>query len=292
MSAKLKVVPREPLLVERPNAMWEFRGETFDEHVECWGKINEQSEQCLWMQGSVAASLVVRYDEKTTARFAHDVRLSTRRVQEMAQTYRAFEKRERSRILSFHHHTVASRATDPQEAIRVAEDNELSTRELDHWVQTGLLPGEKSDVDAAAISAVADGMRTVRRKAMTDHVQTAMRSVEGLMTSCPDPKFVSDVYNEWMEDLTNYLETAAIEDLKNAVIAAWKGSNHTEDRLAAVTGIPKESIHGVMKAYEREGIFEKIRLPKGQTARGNPGWKWHLKGEPYGSNYSGPARVA
>ena len=288
MSANPKVIQmkRPPLLAQRSDGSWEFRGHSFDEHVQCWQKVDEEAEECLWRQASIAASLVTKYEEKTVARFAHEVRKSARRVREVAQTYRAFQNGERSPILSFHHHTVAAHADDPVEAIKVAEDNELSTRELDRYIQTGLLPGEKSEINAVALSAVADGLRSVKRKAMTDHVFKALRTVTALKTECPDPKFAADLYTEWEEDLNTYLETMALEDLKDKVINAWKAGNHTEQALATATGITSNDIHGVMLAYKREGIFEKATCSKTAQARGLPRWKWHLKGQPYGSDYS------
>lgn len=152
MRANLAIVPDPPpataLLIERPNLMWEFRGTTFEEHLGCWQEIASEVERDSWMLGAIAASLVTKYNDATIDRFAHEVRLSARRVREIAQTYRAFQNGERSPILSFHHHTVAARGiekgVDPVDAIHRAEDKEWSTRELETFVKTGIEPEPKA----------------------------------------------------------------------------------------------------------------------------------------------------
>jgi hypothetical protein len=143
MSHALAEAPKQrPLFIERPGEIWEFVGSTFEEHVECWQIVDGEVQKDKWKLSAVAASLDTKYDAQTVKRFAHETRRSARRIWEYAQTYRAFEKCERSQILSFHHHTVASTADDPVEAIHKAEDGEWSTRELEKWIKTGIEPGQ------------------------------------------------------------------------------------------------------------------------------------------------------
>lgn len=111
-----------------------FRGSSWEEHVETWRALEEVTEDAKWKQAAVAASLTARWGEKgqVIARFAHEVGCSSRRVYDYAVTWKAWASRfgKRSQILSFHHHTIAARDPDPEEAIEIAEVEGLSTREL------------------------------------------------------------------------------------------------------------------------------------------------------------------
>lgn len=140
----LKAVDKKrPLFIERPNEMWEFVGESYEDHVKSWQDIDGEVQKDKWKLSSVAASLDTKYKDKTIDKFAHEAHRSPRRIREYAQTYRAFANSERSPNLSFHHHTVASTATDPAKAIHKAEEHNWSTRDLEKWIKTGLAPGEE-----------------------------------------------------------------------------------------------------------------------------------------------------
>lgn len=117
-----------------------FRGESYEEHVSSWLEVDTSLQGHYWALGAIAASLKNKYGEDALAKFGSDVRSSRRRLYEYAQTYETWEKCERSHSLSFHHHTIASRAEDPQLALKVAEDEDMSTRELEEFVSTGELP--------------------------------------------------------------------------------------------------------------------------------------------------------
>lgn len=109
-----------------------FTSGDWGDHVETWRSLQEVEEDAKWKQAAIAASLTARWGDRTQmfAQFASEVGCSARRVYEYAATYRAFKARERSRILSFHHHTIAARDPDPEHAIDEAEIEELSTREM------------------------------------------------------------------------------------------------------------------------------------------------------------------
>jgi hypothetical protein len=112
-----------------------FKGQDWSEHVETARALIESLEGHRWALAAVCASVDVKYGEESFAQFASEIAWSTRSVYAYAQTYRAFESRNRSQILSFHHHTIAARAEDPEEAIEMAEVEELSTRELERRLQ-------------------------------------------------------------------------------------------------------------------------------------------------------------
>ena len=117
-----------------------FKGTEYEDHVNTWLEVDRSVQGHYWMLGAVAASLVKKYGEDVMGKFGSDVGASKQRIWRYARTYRDWENFQRSNILSFHHHTVAARADEPEKAIGIAEDEQLSTRELDAFVKTGELP--------------------------------------------------------------------------------------------------------------------------------------------------------
>lgn len=121
------------------------------EFVETWRTLEESVEGHRWQQAAIAYAWRERFGPRSLGEFASKVGTSTRRIQEYERTYRVWALRERSRILSFHHHTIAARGTshdlEPEVAIQIAEtppidgrNYPLSTRELDAFVKTRVLP--------------------------------------------------------------------------------------------------------------------------------------------------------
>lgn len=107
-----------------------FTAEDWESHVSTALALIETGENVLWHLAAVCASVATKYGDESIPKFAGEVGYSARRVYEMAATHQAWESRERSQILSFHHHSVAAKAKDPEAAIREAEDGHLSTRQL------------------------------------------------------------------------------------------------------------------------------------------------------------------
>jgi hypothetical protein len=268
-----------------------FHGKSYEDHKEAWVHVKESMECRLWALAAIAASLIRKHGDGAVVQFAKDMKVGKTWIYDLARTYRAFQNSRRVETLSFSHHIAASRAANPGRAIAKAADGvkgEWSVRELDRYVETGLEPGETSGITAESIARAALSDPPVDQdedRLMMDHLLEAQAAVNALKEKCPRPQFVSDVYDGWSDDLTEYLEQFALASLKEKVIHAWRTGKFVEPEIAAHTGIPKNEIHGVMKAYQREGIFEKITRRKTEMAKGTRPWIWHLVGEPIGSDY-------
>lgn len=111
-----------------------FQGDTWEDHVSAWAQVEDEMQDRLWMLAAVAASVTTVYGDQSIGAFASEVGCSARRIYDYAATYKAWQSRARSQILSFKHHTIAARAEDPDQAIEEAEVEEMSTRELDRKV--------------------------------------------------------------------------------------------------------------------------------------------------------------
>lgn len=107
-----------------------FTAEDWESHVSTALALIETGENVLWHLAAVCASVSTRYGEDSIGKFAGEVGYSASRIYDLAATYSCWQSRERSEILSFHHHSVAARAENPERAITEAEDEHLSTRQL------------------------------------------------------------------------------------------------------------------------------------------------------------------
>lgn len=311
MSANLAVVPKQssPAPVSDKKDRWFtrskdggiiFRGESYEDHVAGWSDAELTIEGGLWGQARVAASLTTKYGDRDVKRFAHDVHKSGRWIWDMARTGRVFgEKCSQLHYLSFTHHVEAAKAAKDDDiqpaidALNKAHDGEWSTKELQRYVETGLEPGEKSEIDASALvpaidmESPADDLKMVADRAMITFLMEARTTISDLIGKCPRPKFTTDVLDSWNDEINDHLEQLTLGVLKTKVIQAWKDGYREESQIASITNIPTSEIRAVMMAYKREGIFEKVARTKTAMAKGTQPWIWHLVGEPIGSDANG-----
>lgn len=194
------------------------------------------------------------------------------------------------------HRAVAALPAPRQKEIlqRASKDKETWTkRAVERYVETGLEPGEKSGINPSVLAQATgsakpqpgEDMKIVADRAMIGFLEETRAELCDLKAKCPRPTFVTDVIDSWLDDIDDHLEQLTLSVLKSKVIRAWKDGRRQESQIASMTGIPKSEIHGVMKAYERDGVFEKINRQKTKMAKGTAPWIWHLKGEPIGSDY-------
>lgn len=271
-----------------------FAGETFDDHVQAWGDCQLEVDSGLWGQARIAGSLETKYGEGGVKEFAKEVGKGKTWIYDMAGAFRAFGQNSgQLEYLSFTHHVEAAKDDNPQEALEKAHDGGWSTKQLQHYVETGLEPGEKSGINAAALASAidpnvpAENIEGVADRAMIAFLTETLGVVSGLVTKCPRPKFASDVLGGWTGDINDHLEQIALHVLKERVIKAWKDGYREEAQIAGVTGIPTSEIHAAMMAYQRDKVFEKVRRTKTAMAKGTAPWIWHLVGEPIGTDANG-----
>ncbi len=105
----------------------------YEEHVQAWGDAWLQAQAGAFKLGAVADSLTRAYGEATVRRFASEVGVSTALIYERADTFRKIsagggEIRPR---LSYTHHQLAYRTPDPKSWLDRAEDEGLSTRQME-----------------------------------------------------------------------------------------------------------------------------------------------------------------
>lgn len=275
-----------------------FRGTSYQDHLDAWNDVIANVEGDLWKLGAIAASLDRKRGDADVATFAKAVGLSTRRIYEIVQTYNAFEECGRSQASSFSLHEEAKDAEDPLAVVKKAEQKGWKVRQLQRYLETGLEPGEKSQINvdvlamarpnAEAVGSSPPEMKVLSDQAMIDFCIDIKRGIQEWQTRCVDAKFSSNVLKMWLEEVDDYLEKYTLDSWRKLVVHAWNRGKRIESEIADFAGIPRSEIHSVMKNYEREGVFEKVVRAKTDKGKGTHPWIWHLVGQPLGSNYVRP----
>lgn len=103
---------------------------SLEELLQVFVSCREKEEEGKW--GQAAALVVMRLGLKMSARqVSAETGLSPALVREMVRTFEAFPEEEmRVPELSFYHHRLASKTSDPQKWIALAADNQWSTRQM------------------------------------------------------------------------------------------------------------------------------------------------------------------
>lgn len=275
-----------------------FSGNTFDDHLNAWRQVVGDVELDLWKLGAIASSLVRTHGESDVVKFGKEVGLGKSRIYEIAQTYKAFENSSRSEKLSFKHYTNALPAPDPVAAVKKAETKGWSANQLKRFVETGLEPGEKSEINIDVLAGAKPNPETTRDtgpemkvladRVMIDFCVDVKREIQNWAMRCPNPKFKANVFDMWIEELDDYLEKYTLDSWRKLVVLAWNKGKRTSQEIADFAGIPESEIGAVMKAYQREGLFEKVHRAKTSMGKGLHPWVWHLNGQPLGSDYERP----
>jgi len=120
------------------------------------------------------------------------------------------------------------------------------------------------------------------RQALRKHFDQTKLLLEQLKDACAklDSKLASSTYGSWIAEIEDQEDVWFVEDLKVAMIKAWRNGNTRETHMATALGLPITEVHRVAKELMEEGIFEKVRQRGTDQARGPGQQLWHLVGEP------------
>lgn len=209
-----------PLFTTNKRGLPVFLGKTYEEHVDAFQGIDKSVDARLWALAAVAASLKTRYHEKTVEKFAYEVRHSAVYIYELAATYRKFENSTRVEILSFTHHRIAARAKNPQKAIQAANDEEMSTRELEKWIKRQEPPTRKSvkEIETLHLPAV--------RLHLEETIQQLKNRDEDVPASAP---FLHNMYHAMIGQVQWQLDRTVDEDCDKIFEAIEDGCYRFDD---------------------------------------------------------------
>lgn len=118
-------------LVLVKNELPRFIGESYEDHVSAWIQAVQEVNERQWMLGAIAASMETGYGKGDMRRFAGDVGSELRTVYFCAQVYRLRQKCPRGHNLNWTHYKIAASSDNPEELLRQAEEEGLSTREME-----------------------------------------------------------------------------------------------------------------------------------------------------------------
>jgi hypothetical protein len=211
-----------PLFKTNNKGMPVFLGKTYEDHVEAFQGIDRSVDARLWALAAVAASLKTKYNEQTIQKFAHEVRHSAVYIYELAATYKKFENSTRVEILSFTHHRIAARAKDPQKAICAANDEEMSTRELEKWIKRQEPPTRRAvkEID------------TLHEPEVRKHLEETVRLLKDRDEAVPgEAPFLHNMYHAMIGQVQWQLDRSIEEDCERVFEAIEEGNYPKDDIL-------------------------------------------------------------
>lgn len=211
---------QKPLFTTNERGLPVFMGETFEEHVDTFEGIDKSIDARQWALAAVAASVKTKYNEKTVINFAHRVRHSVTYIYELALTYRKFQNSPRGEILSFTHHKIAAHSKNPQKAIQVAEDEEMSTRELEKWIKRQEPPTRKAVKE----------LDTLHEPAVIAHLEETIAILkvrdEAVPAAAP---FLHNMYHAMIGQVQWQLDRSEEEDCERIFEAVEEGCYRRDD---------------------------------------------------------------
>lgn len=212
---------QQPLFEINDRGLPVFLGQTFEEHVDAFEGIDKSIDARQWALAAVAASVKTKYNEQTVINFAHRVRHSAAYIWELALTYRKFENSPRGEILSFTHHKIAAHSKNPQKAIKAAEDEEMSTRELEKWIKQQTPPTRKAVKE----------IETLHEPAVRTHLAETIAALklrdEEVPVAAP---FLHNMYHAMIGQVQWQLERTADVDC-DVVFEAIEEGNYRKDDI-------------------------------------------------------------
>jgi hypothetical protein len=272
-----------------PDGLPVFNGTTFEAHVNGWNDIEGPKSQLQWAQAAIAASLVSKHGERTIETFAYEVKKSGRYVRGLADTYRAFKNGGRMAYLSFWHHYVAAQSTDPLNVIRIANDREMSTRELERHVK---LQAKKpsSRVAKRRLALVAsepnqeDQPQTIETEEFVDEetntaedsevlvadIVTMQRALSDLKTRLQSPYLITEYLNKYVEELDWELEQATAGSGKKStrLLALIQSGCFTKPAMCERGRFTMAEVNSMIAILLKEKKIVEDKQYKGEMASG------------------------
>lgn len=231
MTTAIQEAPREsigqisldgekPLFTTNDRGLPVFLGETFEEHVTAFEGIDKSIDARKWALAAIAASVKTKYNDKTMEKFAHEVRHSTAYIYELAITYRKFENSPRGEILSFTHHRIAAHSKNPIKAIKAAEDEEMSTRELEQWIKRQAPPTRKAVKE----------IETLHIPAVRSHLEATIELLKTQDDDVPaSAPFLHNMYHAMIGQVQWQLNRTIEEDCERVFEALEEGYRRREE---------------------------------------------------------------
>lgn len=263
-----------PDLVERADGLWEYQGNTLDDAAGIFLEIEGKVSSAQWAMGAICCAVEdnAKYGDQRVDQFAEKVRYTPRHVRRMAKTYREAVQNGRYRPnLTFTHHTEALSHPDPDEALDVAEAQDMSTLALREWIN------EQAEVNATKPQKTFKKKRQNEFREFLERVDNLI--ITDFMATCPNAEWGRRVFKNWRDDVTWELSQISRTEAAERVADAVMDGAVTIQDIKSATGLPNKEIEGVVGSKVAEGIWEWVR-EGGETemARGSRRTIIHVKG--------------
>lgn len=270
-------------LVERTDGLWEYHGETLQDHIAIWRDIDGKVESAQWAMAAIAASLTTKYGESDIVDFAKAVNRSPGYVWKMARTWKFWADAEKCpqghfSDLTFTHHVRAITHSDPIEAMNVAKEQGLSSIGLEEWINE--TAAERAENKTKKPKPKQNPTPESEYKSWLERLDSVL--LKDFIPTCPNKEFARRVLaREWREIIAWELRELNRSENRDLVLAAIEEGAVTEDDLKKVTRLNASEISGVVGTLVSEGMYEWVR-EGGETdmARGSRRSILHKVGTP------------
>lgn len=241
-------------LVEREDGLWEYHGETLEDAAGVFLQIEGKVNSAQWAMAAICAAVEdnAKYGDSRVDQFAEKVRYTSRHVRRMARTYReALQKGRWRPNLTFKHHTEALLHPDPDEALDVAEAEDMSCIGLREWI------------NEQATQKATKPQKTFRKKRQNEFREFLER-VDNLiltdfMATCPNAEWGRRVFKNWRDDITWELSQIAHTEAADRVNDAVLDGALTVQDIKHATGLSNKDIDIAVGQKIKAGLWEWVR---------------------------------
>jgi hypothetical protein len=242
-----------PIFREISGGLLEYCGPTDDTSlaVEKWRELDASIDIGIWGQASIAAAIVPKYSQDDIGKFAEAVEKAPCYVRRMAKTYRYFIVENDTRVsnLSFKHHSVALRHSDPEAALMRASENGWSCVKLEEWILN----------EAVVNVSEKRAIKQERQNDFRQFLESVDAAVLDFMATCPNAEWGKRVFRGWRDDVAWELSQIARAEVSDRVVDAMESGARTVSDIKAATGLRATEIESVIALRVAEGTWEWVR---------------------------------
>jgi len=270
--------------VEGRNGLLEFHADSEDPkleleaHVAAFRAVDQGIDDHFWSQAAIVASLTKKHGEKGEAidGLAKAVEKSSGYLRQMSRTYRTFQFVSRDTNLSFTHHKIACRHTQPSEALAVARANGFSIERLNEWVSEQALK--------RATRATQKAKRAVRNDWREHLMHMDQIIVDDFIRNSPNQGYARRVCGEWRVEIADELKQLELTENRELVINAIDERGAEDEKaIRKAIDVDAKEIGRIVALLVEENLYEWV--PKGgkkDDQRGSPSMILHKVGTPMG----------
>lgn len=273
------VEPREPF-TSAEDGLPVYHAEDLEHCVADWDVVHESIQARLWSQAAIAAQVDVEYGKASIKEFAERVGRKQRWIRGIAKTYRTFENGKRLPNCDFGLHYLSAGYSDPYEAIRVAQDQKMTYRELERWIKL-----RQRAVETDEEEDVFEDQPVEDESVLLQNIELAQRLLRGVEAQIKSPyvaKYITGVIEELDWELCEV--TKAPAKISQRVLSLVLGGCQRRDQIAKRARLTPAQTDQYLQHWAGRGrIEEREEGGRKQGQKGSMPTFWVDVAEPRGN---------